>query len=125
MIAAERFSKRLRVEMFRTMLRQEIAWFDRPENSVGALTTSLSVDPTEVNKVRLATKCIYIYVIIISILDAWSSPWFHISINCWFLNWSHFVTRNFLGTGTAFTSYICCNDNYTDCTSAFDTEIIT
>ena len=50
-VAGEKFTERVRVKLFGAILRQEISWFDKPENSVGALTTILSVDPTEINKI--------------------------------------------------------------------------
>jgi ATP-binding cassette subfamily B (MDR/TAP) protein 1 len=37
---------RVREKSFKTMLRQEIAWFDHEENSTGALTSLLSTDST-------------------------------------------------------------------------------
>jgi len=39
---------RLRKFTFSRMLRQEIGWFDLPENKVGVLTSRLSVDTTVV-----------------------------------------------------------------------------
>ncbi len=35
---------RMRVISFASMLRQEIGWFDREENKIGALVTQLSSD---------------------------------------------------------------------------------
>lgn len=35
---------RMRIISFASMLRQEIAWFDREENKIGALVTQLSSD---------------------------------------------------------------------------------
>ena len=43
---SERLVHRSRNQAFRTMLRQEIAWFDREENSAGALTSFLSTETT-------------------------------------------------------------------------------
>ena len=40
----ERVMLQLRSEMFESVIRREISYFDRPENSVGALTTRLSED---------------------------------------------------------------------------------
>ncbi|GAB0100060.1 multidrug resistance protein 1-like [Sergentomyia squamirostris] len=39
----------LRKECFKTALKQEMAWFDVPENSVGSLTTRLSTDCASVS----------------------------------------------------------------------------
>ena len=43
-VAAERLTLRMRRMAFEAMLRQEIAWFDRPENQTGALCSRLSSD---------------------------------------------------------------------------------
>ena len=43
---SERLVHRARDQAFRTMLRQDIAFFDREENSAGALTTFLSIETT-------------------------------------------------------------------------------
>ncbi|KAK2167989.1 hypothetical protein NP493_1249g00076 [Ridgeia piscesae] len=47
-IAGENLTVRLRKFTFSRMLRQEIGWFDLPENKVGVLTSRLSVDTTVV-----------------------------------------------------------------------------
>lgn len=43
---SERLIHRVRDLAFRTMLRQDIGWFDREENSAGALTSFLSTETT-------------------------------------------------------------------------------
>ena len=43
---SERLVHRARDRAFRTMLRQDISWFDREENSAGALTSFLSTETT-------------------------------------------------------------------------------
>ena len=43
-VAAERLTLRMRAMAFEAMMRQEIAWFDRPENQTGALCSRLSSD---------------------------------------------------------------------------------
>jgi len=43
-IIGERLTRRIRTDYFRTLIRQEIAWFDSPENSLGVLTSRLAVD---------------------------------------------------------------------------------
>ena len=43
---SERLVHRARLQAFRTMLRQDIAFFDREENSAGALTSFLSTETT-------------------------------------------------------------------------------
>ncbi|CAF3578851.1 unnamed protein product [Rotaria sordida] len=42
--SGEALTMRMRIISFASMLRQEIAWFDREENSLGALVTQLSSD---------------------------------------------------------------------------------
>ena len=56
MVGGERFTEVLRLKMFKAMLKQEMSWFDRPENTAGILTTKLSVNPTQVNKVCAYTN---------------------------------------------------------------------
>ncbi|KAK4517720.1 uncharacterized protein ATC70_001062 [Mucor velutinosus] len=53
-IAGERYTKRLRAAVFRAYMRQEVGFFDREENSLGALTAKLAVDAKNVNE--LITK---------------------------------------------------------------------
>lgn len=43
---SERLIHRVRDKAFRTMLRQDISWFDREENTAGALTSFLSTETT-------------------------------------------------------------------------------
>ena len=43
-IIGERLTTRLRVHLFRAILRQEVSYFDDPKNSVGALTANLRTD---------------------------------------------------------------------------------
>lgn len=43
-ICSERLIHRVRLEAFRTMLRQDIAFFDKEENTAGALTSFLSTE---------------------------------------------------------------------------------
>ena len=43
---------RLRGQYFRAMLKQDIAWFDLPENAVGGLITRLALDVSDVYKAR-------------------------------------------------------------------------
>ncbi|XP_022900124.1 ATP-dependent translocase ABCB1 [Onthophagus taurus] len=47
-IAGERLTMRLRSRMFEAILRQEIGWFDRKENGVGALCGKLSSEASSV-----------------------------------------------------------------------------
>ncbi|KAI8344471.1 p-glycoprotein [Chlamydoabsidia padenii] len=49
-LAGESYSRRLRQDLFRAYLKQEVGYFDRPENSTGALITQLSTDTKNVNE---------------------------------------------------------------------------
>ena len=42
---------RLRGQFFRAMLKQDIAWFDLPENAAGGLIARLALDVSDVYKV--------------------------------------------------------------------------
>ena len=56
-VAAERLTLRMRGMAFEAMLRQEIAWFDRPENQTGALCSRLSSDASSIaNGVSTASR---------------------------------------------------------------------
>ncbi|XP_074048995.1 ATP-dependent translocase ABCB1 isoform X2 [Macrotis lagotis] len=46
--AGEILTKRLRYRAFKSMLRQDVSWFDDPKNSTGALTTRLANDASQV-----------------------------------------------------------------------------
>ncbi|CAK6434576.1 unnamed protein product [Pipistrellus nathusii] len=46
--SGEILTKRLRYLVFRSMLRQDVSWFDDPKNSTGALTTRLANDAAQV-----------------------------------------------------------------------------
>ncbi|CAH8580632.1 unnamed protein product [Schistosoma rodhaini] len=45
--SGEKLIKRIRSMVFEAMLRQEIAWFDEPENQAGALTAKLATEATK------------------------------------------------------------------------------
>jgi ATP-binding cassette subfamily B (MDR/TAP) protein 1 len=51
-IAGEKLTMRLRSSMFRTMLRQEMGWYDKKDNGVGALTARLSGEAAHVQGVE-------------------------------------------------------------------------
>ncbi|XP_041097943.1 ATP-dependent translocase ABCB1-like [Polyodon spathula] len=56
--SGEILTMRLRFKAFKAMLRQDLAWFDDPKNSTGALTTRLATDAAQVQGAtgsRLAT----------------------------------------------------------------------
>ncbi|KAM8980890.1 ATP-dependent translocase ABCB1-like [Sarcophilus harrisii] len=46
--AGEILTKRLRYKAFKSMLRQDLSWFDDPKNSTGVLTTRLATDASQV-----------------------------------------------------------------------------
>eukprot|EP00897_Mesotaenium_endlicherianum_P004220 jgi/Mesen1/3826/ME000207S02835 len=46
--AGERLTRRMRELLFASIVRQEVAWFDRPENASGALVSRLASDSTHV-----------------------------------------------------------------------------
>ncbi|XP_042540423.1 ATP-dependent translocase ABCB1 [Dipodomys spectabilis] len=46
--AGEILTRRLRYMVFRSMLRQDVSWFDNPKNTTGALTTRLANDAAQV-----------------------------------------------------------------------------
>lgn len=47
-ISGENLTKRLRSNVFKSMLSQEVSWFDQPNNSVGTLCTRLSTEAAAV-----------------------------------------------------------------------------
>eukprot|EP00940_MAST-03C_sp_MAST-3C-sp2_P001573 g1573.t1 len=48
-VVSERLTTRLRVDLFRAMLRQNIGWFDEPTNGVGGLCSMLSTDTNQIH----------------------------------------------------------------------------
>ncbi|CAF3827058.1 unnamed protein product [Rotaria sordida] len=59
-IAGSKLTHRIRSKAFACLLRQEVAYFDRPENSSGAICTRLSSDASaiqEMTGLRLGTIC--------------------------------------------------------------------
>lgn len=55
-IAGEKLTMRLRVLMFRSMLVQEMGWYDRSSNGVGALCARLSGEAAQVQGVSIFDK---------------------------------------------------------------------
>lgn len=51
-ISGENLTKRMRTRAFKSMLSQEIGWFDAKENNVGTLTTKLAIEASAVQGVR-------------------------------------------------------------------------
>ncbi|CAF5027108.1 unnamed protein product [Rotaria sp. Silwood1] len=52
-ISGETLTQRLRAKIFQTLLKQDIAYFDRPENNTGALCTRLSTEASDVQGVKI------------------------------------------------------------------------
>ncbi|KAI9256130.1 P-loop containing nucleoside triphosphate hydrolase protein [Helicostylum pulchrum] len=48
-VTGEKYTQRLRVQVFDAYMRQEVGFFDREENNTGALTAKLAVDAKNVN----------------------------------------------------------------------------
>ncbi|ELP88188.1 bile salt export pump, putative [Entamoeba invadens IP1] len=64
--AGEKMLTRMRRNFYKAIIRQDVSWFDRKENMVGAVTTRLSADPTTVkgisgervgNVIQLLSTC--------------------------------------------------------------------
>lgn len=55
-LSGEALTKRLRARIFRHLLRQEVSFFDRPENNTGALCTRLATEASDVQGVRKLFK---------------------------------------------------------------------
>lgn len=51
-ISGENLTSRMRSLLFKSMLRQDIGWFDNLRNNTAALTNRLSYDASEVQGVR-------------------------------------------------------------------------
>ncbi|XP_058581189.1 ATP-dependent translocase ABCB1 isoform X2 [Neofelis nebulosa] len=63
--AGEILTKRLRYLVFRSMLRQDVSWFDDPKNTTGALTTRLANDAAQVK--GIATEAIENFRTVVSL----------------------------------------------------------
>jgi ATP-binding cassette subfamily B (MDR/TAP) protein 1 len=51
-ISGENLTRRLRSQGFKSMLSQDISWFDEPKNNVGTLCTRLAVEAAAVQGVN-------------------------------------------------------------------------
>jgi ATP-binding cassette subfamily B (MDR/TAP) protein 1 len=49
-MSGSQLTKYVRIKAFQTLLRQEVGFFDRPENSSGAISTRLSADAMAVQQ---------------------------------------------------------------------------
>ena len=83
-ICSERLVHRVRDRAFRTMLRQDIAFFDKEENSAGALTSFLSTETTHIagiSGITLGTLFMVSSTLIASIALATAIGW-ELSLVC-------------------------------------------
>ena len=74
----ERLTRRLRVATLRAVLRQPVAWFDTPDNSVGRLTARLAEDASLVKATTggslaqgVSALCSLLTGIIIAFISSW------------------------------------------------------
>lgn len=52
-VAGEKLTKRIRLKTFEAMLHQEMGWYDKKENGVGALCAQLAGDAASVQGVSI------------------------------------------------------------------------
>ncbi|GJP32661.1 hypothetical protein CLOM_g17268 [Closterium sp. NIES-68] len=77
-VAGQRLIRRIRRLCFHSVLRQEMAWFDRDENSSGAIGSRLSSDATHVHSIvgdRLSLAVQNVATLIAGLIIAFSSSW--------------------------------------------------
>lgn len=77
-VVGERMARRLRVAYFRSLLRQEIAWHEQPENSVGTLAARLSTDVKLVRQIAgqsTAAGCLSMSALIGGFAIAFAASW--------------------------------------------------
>src|SRR5699024_2761304 len=77
-ISSENLTFRLRKEVFRAILRQEVAWFDQPSNSTGAICARLSNDASSVQGAtgsRLSVVAQAISILIAGVIISMSHCW--------------------------------------------------
>ncbi|CAF4949888.1 unnamed protein product, partial [Rotaria sp. Silwood1] len=70
-ISGSRLTQRIRSKAFACLLRQEVAYFDRPENSSGAICTRLSSDASAVQEMagtRLGAICEAIALLAVEVI---------------------------------------------------------
>jgi ATP-binding cassette, subfamily B (MDR/TAP), member 1 len=77
-ICGERLIRKMRILSFRSLLRQEIAFFDEAENSVGALTSRLATEATLVKGITgdsLGVLTLIVSTVTIGLAIAFSACW--------------------------------------------------
>ncbi|KAK9877113.1 hypothetical protein WA026_016858 [Henosepilachna vigintioctopunctata] len=67
-IVGENLSLRIRTKMFETILKQDMEWFDRKENGVGALCARISSDANDIRGATGLASGIFLSFILASIL---------------------------------------------------------
>ncbi|KAF8565941.1 hypothetical protein P879_05528 [Paragonimus westermani] len=77
-VVGERLTRRLRDQLFHSIVHQEIAWFDRPENQPGVLTSRLATEATAVRNVSgfqlailLEALVLLVSSFVIGFIDSW------------------------------------------------------
>ncbi|KAH3745928.1 multidrug resistance protein 1 [Pelomyxa schiedti] len=106
-INSETLTRRLRSLSFSAMLRQEIGWFDDPQNSTGVLTTRLSTEATLVDAAsggRLASLIQSISSLVAALGFAFFSCWqlALAVIGCFpFMAGANYVHMKFLNNNSA------------------------
>ncbi len=51
-LSGENMTKRIRSDCFKALLKQDLEYFDSPQNNVGTLTTRLAVEAASVQNVN-------------------------------------------------------------------------
>ncbi|KAF6778713.1 hypothetical protein AHF37_01757 [Paragonimus kellicotti] len=77
-VVGERLTRRLRDQLFCSIVHQEISWFDRPENQPGVLTSRLATEATAVRNVSgfqlailLEALALLVSSFVIGFIDSW------------------------------------------------------
>ncbi|KAM7540234.1 hypothetical protein Aperf_G00000040605 [Anoplocephala perfoliata] len=77
-IAGERLTRRVRAMLFKSVLKQEMEWFDKPENESGVLTARLAADAPSLEKtsgtqlgVMVEASCLVIVPLAIAYKFSW------------------------------------------------------
>ncbi|CAF4681403.1 unnamed protein product, partial [Rotaria sp. Silwood2] len=77
-IAGSKLTKRIRSKAFACLLRQEVAYFDRPENSSGAICVRLSSDALAIREMigtRLSIICQILAMSVFGFLFGYILSW--------------------------------------------------
>lgn len=64
--SGEALTMRMRTISFASMLRQEISWFDKEENRIGALVTQLSSDTANLKVTVFFSEEVYMFYLVFS-----------------------------------------------------------